>query len=345
MSRLPPLSRLVVTAALLALCGCGGSSNPPGERTIKIATNPAGTLVYAASASLAKLIQEQAGRRATIQPFSGSSVYLPMLQRGELALGLNTSIDGYLAYRGLPPYSVPMHNLRTLGMIFPIDIAFMVRGDSGLRSIEDLRGKRVVVTFRANAALEQLHRGILATGGLDFDDIQAQTVAGLPEGVQALQDGSADAVPIGLGTALALQADASLPAGIRYLTMGQYEARLPEIMPGTHVVTVEPHKGRIGISEPIRVSRVADMLNTGTHMSDDDAYAIVKTIYTNWDALRKDLPSLAGILASEMAPADNMHPYHPGAVRFYREAGLWTETHERNQRELLALAGDDAQRN
>lgn len=330
--------------AALAVSGCGGTAGNGAQSAnapIVIASNPAGTHVYAVAAGLAKLIQERQGRRATIRPFTGSSVYLPMLQRGEVSLGLNTNIDGYLSYRGLPPYDVPMRNLRTLGMIFPLNIMFMVRADSGLERIEDLRGKRVVVTFRANAALEQLHRGILATGGLDFDDIEPMTVAGVPEAVSALQEGRADAVPIGLGTALGMQVDAALPGGIRYLTMGRDEARLHEIMPGTRVVTITPRDGRIGVPEPIRVSSVPDMLNTGVHMSDDEAYAIVRTIHSNWASLRAQLPQLEGMQASDMAPADNMHPYHPGAVRYFREVGLWTPAHEANQARLLELANGD----
>jgi hypothetical protein len=335
-----------LTCALIACAvlfsGCGNDSSN-GDRAasdqITIASNPAGTHVYTAAAALAKLIQEQQGVRATIRPFQGSSVYLPMLQRGEVALGLNTNIDGYLSFRGLPPYNAPMRNLRTLGMIFPLNIMFMVRADSGLFRIEDLRGKRVVVTFRANAALEQLHRGILATGGLDISDVQALTVAGVPEAVTALQEGRADAVPIGLGTALGLQVNSALADGIRYLTMGQDEARLAEIMPGTRIITVAPAAGIVGVPGPIRVSSVPDMLNTGVHMSDEMAYAISRTIHTNWDSLRADLSQLAGMSAADLVPSDNMHPYHPGAVRYYREAGLWTDAHEANQTALLELAG------
>ena len=99
-------------------------------------------------------------------------MYLPLLQRGEIALGLNTGIDSYVAYRGLPPYENAMSNLRLLGMMFPLRIMYMVRADSDMRSVEDLRGKRVVIIFRANAALEQLHLGILATGGISVDDVQ-----------------------------------------------------------------------------------------------------------------------------------------------------------------------------
>jgi len=328
-------------ALVIILSGCGnGESNDraTADGPIIIASNPAGTNVYTVAGGLGKLIQESSGIRATIRPFQGSSVYLPMLQRGDVALGLNTNIDGYLSFRGLPPYASPMTNLRTLGMMFPLNITFMVRADSDIFRIEDLRGRRVVVTFRANAALEQLHRGILATGDLDFDDIQAMTVAGLGEAAAALQDGRADAVPIGLGTALGRETDASLADGIRYLTMGQNEAQLAAIMPGTRVITIEPTESSIGIPASIRVSSVPDMLNTGVHLSEEQAYEIIKTIHSNWASMREDIALLADVSADELAPSDNMHPYHTGAVRYFREAGLWTDSHEANQIELLELA-------
>jgi TRAP transporter TAXI family solute receptor len=331
--------RLIACLSFLAaLSACSDSANETGGRSnepIVIASNPAGTHVYTVAAGLAKLLQEELERPATIRPLQGSSVYLPMLQRGDVPLGLNTSIDGYLSYRGLPPYAGAMQNLRTLGMIFPLNIMYMVRADSNLYRIEDLRDKRVVVTFRANAALEQLHRGILATGGLDLDDVNAMTVGGLTDAMTALQDGSADAVPTGLGTALTLQVDSALPDGIRYLTMGEDEARLAEIMPGTRVITVEPEAGTVGIEGPVRVSSVPDMLNTGVHMDEDLAYSITRAIHQNFASLIAELPQLTGMTPDDMAPSDNMHPYHPGAIRYYQEIGLWTDAHEANQTALL----------
>jgi TRAP transporter TAXI family solute receptor len=341
-ARIRALTLYSLLCLTLAACGGGGSeadSDRAAASQITIASNPPGTNVYAVSAALAKLLQEKLGRRSTIQPRAGSSAYIPLLERGDVELGLNTNIDGYLAFRGLPPYAAPMRHLRTLGMMFPLDITFMVRADSGMERIEDLRGKRVVVTMRANVALEQLHRALLATGGLSFDDIDPMTVPGVPEGVTALQEGRADAVPIGIGTALGLQANASWPAGIRYLTMGQDETRLPEIMPGTRVTTIEPGPNTVGVPVAIRVSRVPDMLNTGTDLSDDDAYAIVRIMHENWGALRADVTQLAGVSVDDLAPSDNMHPYHPGAVRYLEETGLWTEAHAANQAALLRLAG------
>ncbi len=340
---LPMLARTAVWAAFAVLCACGQAPGPGtdtsaagGVRELTIASNPAGTHVFTVAGGLARVLQEDLGVRATIRPFSGSSVYLPMLHRGEIALGLNTGIDSYVAYRGLPPYENAMPNLRLLGMMFPLRIMYMVRADSGLRSIEDLRGQRVAVTFRANAALEQLHRGILATGGLTVDDVESMTVAGLPEAMRMLTEGRADAVPTGMNTALSLQVDSTLPGGIRYLTMGRDEARLSETMPGVRIVTVLPDETTPGVEGPTRVSWVPDYLNTGIHMSDDEAYRIIRTIHENWEELRSTYVQMSTTTAEAVAPADNLHPYHPGAVRYFREAGLWTEAHEANQARVLA---------
>ncbi len=338
----PMLARAAVWAAFAVLCACGQAPGPGtdtsaagGFRELTIASNPAGTHVFTVAGGLARVLQEDLGVRATIRPFSGSSVYLPMLHRGEIALGLNTGIDSYVAYRGLPPYENAMPNLRLLGMMFPLRIMYMVRADSGLRSIEDLRGQRVAVTFRANAALEQLHRGILATGGLTVDDVESMTVAGLPEAMRMLTEGRADAVPTGMNTALSLQVDSTLPGGIRYLTMGQDEARLSETMPGVRIVTVLPDETTPGVEGPTRVSWVPDYLNTGIHMSDDEAYRIIRTIHESWEELRSTYVQMSTTTAEAVAPADNLHPYHPGAVRYFREAGLWTEAHEANQARVL----------
>jgi len=219
-------------------------------------------------------------------------------------------------------------------MMFPLPIMYMVRADSDLHSVEDLRGKRVVITFRANAALEQLHTAILATGGLTPDDVDAITVAGLPEAMRMLTEGRADAVPTGLNTALTLQVDSTLSGGIRYITMGRDEAKLAEIMPGSKVVTADDET-MVGIEGPTRVAGIVDYLDTGTHLSDEQAYEIIKTIHENWEELRRDYAQIRPVTAEEVAPADSVIPYHPGAIRYYKEAGLWTDAHERNQARLL----------
>ena len=75
----------------------------------------------------------------------------------------------------------------------------------------------------------------------------------------------------------------------------------------------------------------------GPHISDDDAYLIVRTIHEHWDSLRRDYALLEPITAAMTVPPDSPHPYHSGAVRYWREAGLWTDAHESNQARALAV--------
>lgn len=322
--------------ALIAGCESNGDGAPSASGQITIGSNPAGTHVYAVAAGLAKVLQEKAGLRVTMRPYAGSSVYLPMLQRGEISFGLNTGIDSYLSYRGLPPYSEAMDQLRAVGVIFPLPIMYMVRADSGMTRIEDLRGKRVVIAFRANAALEQLHTAILATGGLSPADVQPVVVAGLPEAMRMLTEGRADAVPTGLDTALSMQVHSSIPGGIRYLTMGADEDKLPAGMPGAVPVTATPTGSSIGLSGPTRVAGVVDFLNTSTNVPDDVVYQVIKTIHENFEQLRREYVQLADQEPDAMVPADALHPYHDGAIRYWHEAGLWTDAHEQNQQRLLS---------
>lgn len=332
------LPALAAGLLLVGLSGCepadeGAAASSP--RQITIGSNPSGTHVYAVAAGLAKVLQEQGGMRATMRPFSGSSVYLPMLQRGEIAFGLNTGIDSYLSYHGLPPYAGRMSDLRAVGVMFPLPIMYMVRAESGITRVEDLRGKRVVIAFRANAALEQLHTAILATGGLTRDDVQPIVVAGLPDAMRMLSEGRADAVPTGLDTALSLQVHSSISGGIRYITLGADEAKLPAGMPGAEPVTAQAHSASVGLVGPTRVAGVRDFLNSSTHVPADVVYDVVRTIHGHWEQLQRDYAQLRDQPADAIAPADAHHPYHEGAIRYYREAGLWTDAHERNQQRLL----------
>ena len=306
-------------------------------RRVAIGSNPAGTNYFLVASGIAKLLQDETQIQSTVRPFSGSSVYIPMLQRGEIALGMNTQLDTYVAYSGIEPYPVSMSNLRLLVSLMPLLDNFLVREDSGIETIEDLAGRRVITAIRANVALERWHLALLETGGLGSGDIDAVSAGSLPDGIRMLTEGRADAAPIGLDTALVRQADATIPGGVRFVGMGADESKVLESLPGARVDVADSDS--VGVPEPTRVARFDSYLNTGPHVSGDDAYLIVKTIHEQWESLRKDYSLLSPISADMIAPADSPHPYHPGAVRYWREVGLWTNAHETNQTRTLAAGG------
>ena len=73
-------------------------------------------------------------------------------------------------------------------------------------------------------------------------------------------------------------------------------------------------------------------LNAGTTVDDDTAYAMAKAMYENWVQMQKDYAPLRGTKQSALVPANNPIPYHPGAVKYWKEVGLWTADNEKTRR-------------
>lgn len=305
-------------------------------RRITIGANPAGTNFNLVAGGFAKVLQETLDVPSILRPYSGSSVYVPMLERGEITLGINSSMDAYLAYSGQAPYPAPMRRLRTLMAVYPLGYMYWVRASAGLTRIEDLRGRRVVLNYRGLPPLDRLNRAILASGGLTEDDVDAVTAAGLPEGARLVAEGRADAVAMGYRLPLVRQMHAGVPGGIRFLTMGRDEAKVAEIMPGASVITVEPGEAVVGIDRPTRLGVYQTYLNTGTHLSNDDAYRITAAIHAAWSGLRKDYAVLAPVEPTALSPQSPPIPYHEGAVAYLRDQGLWTQAHEANQQTFFS---------
>lgn len=324
--------RETLAAALSAAVLAGLPARVSAQlRRITIGANPAGTNFNLVAGGFAKVLQESLGVPSIVRPYSGSSVYIPMLERGEIALGINSSIDSYLAFNGEPPYPAAMRRLRTLLAVYPLGYMYWVRADSGLGRVEDLRGRRVVLNYRGLVPLDRLNRAILATGGLNEDAVDAVTAAGLPEGARLVAEGRADAVAMGYRLPLVRQMHASIPGGVRFLTMGEAEHRVAEIMPGAGVIDVEPGEATVGIDRPLRLAVYDTYLNTGTHVSAEDAAGITAAIDASWDALRRDYAVLSPVERAYLTPAAPPLPYHDGAIAHWRETGRWSNAHAERQ--------------
>ncbi|MCC6002040.1 MAG: TAXI family TRAP transporter solute-binding subunit [Pararhodobacter sp.] len=302
--------------------GAGGAD----AQRMSIGTNPQGSLYYVVGGGMAALLSEQMGRQTIAQPYGGASVYLPLIANGEVTMGLSSSLDSGRAYSGSDGPRMP--ELRALARLWPLDYAFMVRGDSGLETIADLRGRRVAVEVSANAALAAANRAILASAGLTEADVEAETIGGLPQGVQGVVEGTLDATAIAVGIPLTLQAHASLSGGIRYLSLEGDDATsefLDSQLSGLYLSTIEPSESRPGVAGTTNVTAFDVFLIVSADMSDDDAAQILQTLSDGWAQLAQDYPALRGGAPEMFSSPTNTVPYHPGAVAFFQQAGIWTD--------------------
>jgi TRAP transporter TAXI family solute receptor len=320
-------------AAGLTLLSTAVAVAQPARATI--GTGPAGTAYHQIGATVSAAIQDALGIPVTARPFSGTSQYLPMLHRGEITMGINSALDSQEAYNGEGAYDQPMSEIRALTLISRSPYAFYVRADSGKTRLQELAGEPVITEYRAIASFNQVNAAILATAGMSPDDVQGETVAGIPDATRALVEGRVVASASVLGIPTLREADASISGGLRVLPLGEDEDALGAVA-GFSATTLQPGPAFVGIEEPTRVAQFDAFINVGTSLSEDDAYALVKAIHEGWGGMQQNLPMLRAVTAEQLAPHNFSHPYHDGAVRYFSEIGLWTEDHQARQDEILA---------
>src|SRR5207302_802708 len=294
-----------------ALC-LGGAVH---AQTLGIATMQPGTLAHTVGSSIAKVLSEKAGINALVQPTSGESMALAIVGKGDTALGLANAIEVGMA--------VPVNpKLRMIGAVNPVRAGIFVRKASPMKTIADLKGQRVPMGYAAMRALEGMSRAILATGGLTEKDIQNVPAPNVIRAADDFVAGNADAFLFAFGAPKVREVDVTV-GGIRALEIpdspGMAAAR--QHSPYGYLTEAQPGPVFVGISQPTKVYTFDQMLYTHAGIPDDLVYKIVDTLANN----KADLAAVAPALR-EFA-VENMYknygfPYHPGALKYFREHKL-----------------------
>lgn len=328
-SRFLTATTLVAATAAFVITAAG-----PADAKLKritVGSNPAGSVYFLLAGGFAKLFQTKMKVRATAQPHAGSSVYLPLMDNGEITLGLNSSLDSGLAYGGKKPYSRAYTKVRSIARIWILPYAYMVKENSGIKTVADLKGKRVVINFKTNVSLAQLNRTILSTAGLTPNDVTAVDSGGVVAGINMVVEGRADATTVALAMPKMRQAHATVPGGLRIISLGPKatDEYMAAGMAGSYTTVAKPNKRRPFVRGETKIAAFDTYMNAGTSVADEDAYAMAKTMYENWKQMQKDYPPLRGVKPSALVPPNNPIPYHPGAAKYWKEVGLWKPANEK----------------
>lgn len=321
----------VFAAAVGAFTVSAGTADAKLKR-ITIGTNPAGSVYFLLGSGFAKLFQEELGIRSNAKPHAGSSAYLPLMEAGRITLGVNSSLDSGMAWGGVAPYKKTTKKVRSIARVWILPYAYMVKESSGIKTLADLKGKRVVVKFKTNVSLAQANRTILSTAGLTENDVTPVESGGVVASIAMVVQGRVDAAPIATGMPQMRKAHATVPGGLRIIPLGANgnDEFLSKGMAGLYSTKQKNSKRKPFVKGDITVAAFDTYLNAGSEVSNEDAYAMAKALHSNWKQLQKDYPPLRGVKQSAIVPSNNPIPYHPGAAKFYKEVGLYTDAHMKN---------------
>ncbi len=312
-------------------------------RSVTIASPPPATLFYTLASGLAKVVSGAAPFQMTVQPYSGTSTFLPIVDTGELDYGINNAVDLALAFRG-PDFKIGGRNpfphtpnVRLVMRGAPLMGAPVVRKDSPIKSIHDVNGKRVTGEYPAHLAVWYTMFASLTNGGLTWNDVKVVPVPAVNDGIDALVQGRADVTMHAVGSAKMKEADAAV--GVRHLSLDcspQGEERIKKTMPGYYLLTLKAGSFT-GIVEDTCVYAYDIYFIAYKALPDAVVLATLKALWENIEKLPPLHPTFRQWTRERAASADVTIPYHPAAVTFYKEQGVWKPEMDQAQQKLLAL--------
>jgi TRAP transporter TAXI family solute receptor len=318
--KLSKICAAVAASVVLAFSGTNGVS----AQTVGIGSNPQGSAAYATAAAVAKVVSQTSDLNMRVIPQGGPVVTIPLVNSGELEFSISNSIPVFFAQRGGAMFKDrPQPGVKMVASLYNLNVGFFVRNDSDIKTLADLKGRRISSEFTKQKVLATMQGAILATVGMTMADVEGVPVPSGARGVEDFIAGKVDAGLFSVTSGVVLQADASV-GGIRWLpvsTEAEAQAKLVAKAPGSFVEEISPAENRPGVTQPTGVFAGPFLLLAGDNTSEEVVYAVTKTLYENASALAAADKSMLTFDPEKMAPDLNIE-MHPGAVRFYKEIGL-----------------------
>jgi uncharacterized protein len=318
---------LVVAATAVAACGSGGNGGAAGTRRLSIATGGTGGVFYPYGGGIARVLTEHLPNTQVTAEVTAASVdNLKFIKQGNSDLAFSMAdiaadaVAGRDAFRDMG--AVPA---RALAILYPSYTHLVTLASSGITGVADLRGK-TVSTGSPGAGTTVMAERILAAAGIDpVKDIRAHNL-GVAQSADALKDGKIDAFfwNGGLPTAAVLDLVNTPGVTARVIPL---DSALPAIQQkygaSLYFRTVIP-KSTYKMPADVPVIAVNNLLVVSETMSEELAHDITKTLFEQQATLASIHPQ-ARELSLEKASAATSIPFHPGAIRYYRERGVWKE--------------------
>ena len=297
------------------------------QQTYSVGTNPQGSLFYAIGAAVSKVMVDKTGKQFRVAPYGGSSTYLPLIDKGRVDFGMANGGEMAFAYLGREIFAKRANkNLRAVAATIQLYSGWAVRVKSGIKTFEELKGKRIVGNFTAGRIFHYLGAAHLAASGVSNKDFKLVPHSNFVRGINGFIEGRVDAAYIPMGSGIGKKAMASIDGGWRYLSAGgdaKASAAMNAVLPSARAGTRKPKKGVSNgiVANPTHLVVVDALLGAGKHVPDDVVYQVVKTMYNNKPNLKKAFGAFARFNPKAMMPKTPV-PYHPGALKFYKEIGL-----------------------
>lgn len=314
------LTRHVAGFAAGALLAVSGSAAVNAQEFINILTGGTSGVYYPLGVALSEIYAEEIdGARTQVQATKASVENLNLLQqgKGELAFALGDSVkagwDG-VEEAGFP---APLTELRAIAAIYPNYVQIVANAESGITTLEELKGRSISVGAPASGT-ELNARAIFAAAGMSYDDMGKVEYLPYAESAELIKNRQLDSTLQSSGLGVAFIKDLSATMDINIVAI---PAETVESIGAPYVASVIPAGTYDGQDADVPTAAIGNILVTRAGVSDETAYQMTKLLFENLERLKASHSAAAAIDPARALDGLSI-PLHPGAERYYKEAGL-----------------------
>jgi uncharacterized protein len=295
-------------------------------QTVGFATLPPGSILHAQASVIAKVVQDHSKLQVRVIGYGGDTAILPsvnskkddfwILDVGESA----DALHGRGTWKGRA-----QKNLRTAITMYGFQMAFWVRKDSNIQSIADLKGKRVPSEWAQQTGVIPHTMAVLAAGGLTYDDVVKVPEVNVVPAAEHFKAGKLDLLFFAVGAPKVQEVAASV-GGLRLLPMNPLpdsEQRMKKVRSEYYFSTVNPAPHIAGVDKPSPVQTIDVVVGVGTHVPDAVVYQFVKAMREHKKELAAGHPNFNRFDETAAGKAQPTLPHHPGAIKYFKEVGIW----------------------
>jgi len=312
--------RTWLRTALAAAAIAAGAGAAAADTFVNVLTGGTSGVYYPMGVAISKIFtQKIAGTRPSVQATKASVENLNLLQqgKGELAFTLGDSLAFAWAGDEEAGFKAKLTKLRGVAAIYPNHIQIVAAKDSGIRTLADLKGKRLSVGA-PKSGTELNARAILGAAGISYKDLGKLEYLPFAESVELMKNRQLDATLQSAGLGVAAIRDLASAVEIRIV---EIPGALVDKLGAPYVKSTIPANTYNGQTAEVASAAVVNYLATRADLPDDLVYGMTKAIFEN-------LPELAASHAAaksirlEGALQGMPVPLHPGAEKYFREKGV-----------------------
>ncbi len=323
-----------ISAAIAATLVLGLAAPAAAQNTIRIGTSSTGSVYYTLAVAMSKMLKDHANLGSTVEPVGGSTPNVHALNTNRVDVAITNAMASFNGYHAKGRFKKPV-DLGVLVVGNPSLRQLVIRKGAGITKIEDLKGRVFVGRRPALPEIAMITDALFKVYNLDPKSVRIIPTTETNEAMDAIASNTVDAGILPGSAGAGYFQKASREGKIEFFPIPEdkMNAMLKMLPPAFDLETV-PANTYVGQTKPyIALDMSTTFVASTKHLSEENGYKLAKTLFDHYDQF-KTYHSAAKYWTAQRTLKQAKIPFHPGAVRYFKEKKLWTADLEKRQMEM-----------